>query len=45
MYRNTNKDLAYTLDIAPILFWKLYPKFPTHYMSVVHRTEEVWLSK
>lgn len=45
MYSNTNKDLAYTLAITPVLFWRLYPKFPTNNMSVVRRTEEVWLSK
>ena len=45
MYRNTNNELAYTLGITPILFWRLYPKFPTNNMSVVYRTEEVWNSK
>ncbi len=45
MYSNTNKDLAYKLDIAPVMFWKLYPKFPTSNMKVVLRTEEVWLNK
>lgn len=40
MYNNTKQEVA-SNDIKPVLFWALYPKFPTSAMSVVRRVEDV----
>jgi len=43
MYWNTNMNYGYFQLFSPVLFWRLYPKFPTNHMNVVRRTEKVWL--
>ena len=43
MYWNTNMNYGYFQLFSPVLFWRLYPKFPTSHMNVVRRTEKVWL--
>ena len=43
MYWNTNTNYGYFQIFSPVLFWRLYPKFPTNHMNVVRRTEKVWL--
>ena len=42
MYWNTNMNYGYFQLFSPVLFWRLYPKFPTNHMNVVRRVEEVW---
>ena len=43
MYWNTNTNIGYFQMERPVLFWRLYPKFPTSNMNVVRQVEEVWL--
>ena len=43
MYWNTNTNIGYFQEERPVLFWRLYPKFPTSNMNVVRQVEEVWL--
>lgn len=38
--KDVNREHVFTLAIKPLLFWKMYPKFPTNKMTVVRRIDE-----